>query len=45
MRTFLKENPEIADNIENQLRDLLIPKPKAEGESAPGAVEAEAEEA
>ncbi|MCW8922619.1 MAG: recombinase RecA [Gammaproteobacteria bacterium] len=29
VRDFLKENPEIANDIEQKLRDILIPKPKS----------------
>ena len=34
VRIFLKENPEIADTIEKQLRDKLISKPKRNSEEA-----------
>ncbi|MFC1589044.1 recombinase RecA [Pseudomonadota bacterium] len=34
VRDFLKQNPEIANDIEQKLRDLLIPKPKSAGEVA-----------
>ncbi len=29
VRDFLKENPEVANDIEHKLRDMLIPKPKS----------------
>lgn len=45
VRVFLKDNPEIANDIEQKLRDLLIAKPKSEEDAAPDAVQAEAEEA
>jgi len=32
VRVFLKENPDIANDIEQKLRDLLLTKPKAPGE-------------
>ena len=47
VRTFLKENPEIANDIETKLRDLLILKPKSRDDSEADAGEPEpaAEEA
>ena len=39
VRTFLKENPEIANDIEKKLRDLLLAKPKADEESAADAAD------
>jgi len=30
VRKFLKENPDIADTIDTQLRDILLPKPSTE---------------
>ena len=47
VRTFLKENPEIANDIEQKLRDLLIAKPKSRDDSEADAGEPEptAEEA
>ncbi|VAW54139.1 RecA protein [hydrothermal vent metagenome] len=46
VRKFLKENPDIADTIEQTLRDKLLVKPSAdENEAELGAVEAELEEA
>ena len=37
VRAFLKENPEIAKDIDTKLRDLLIAKPKADEEAAAAA--------
>jgi len=46
VRKFLKDNPDIADTIEQTLRDKLLVKPEAdENEAELGAVEAELEEA
>ena len=46
VRKFLKDNPDIADTIEQTLRDKLLVKPSAdENEAELGAVEAELEEA
>ena len=45
VRAFLKENPEIANDIEQKLRDLLIPKPKTEDEVGDVVAEPAAEEA
>ncbi|MAA73813.1 MAG: recombinase RecA [Salinisphaeraceae bacterium] len=42
VRGFLKENPDIAANIESALRDILLPKKKSKAEAASEA-EAEAE--
>ncbi len=45
VRAFLKENPEIASDIEQKLRDLLIPKPKSDDEAIDDVAEPAAEEA
>jgi recombination protein RecA len=42
VRGFLKENPDVAANIESALRDILLPKKKSKAEAASEA-EAEAE--
>jgi len=39
VRIFLKENPDIANTIEQALRDKLLAKPTATDEAEPGAVE------
>jgi recombination protein RecA len=33
VRTFLKEHPEMADDLERRLRDELLPKPKAKADA------------
>ena len=45
VRVFLKENPEIANDIEKKLRELLITKPQADDDSAADAAEPAVEEA
>ena len=45
VRDFLKQNPDIANEIEAKLRDMLIAKPKADDELAADAAEPAAEEA
>ncbi|MDH3342515.1 MAG: recombinase RecA [Gammaproteobacteria bacterium] len=44
VRDFLKENPDIANDIEQKLRDLLIPKPKSADDIVVDEVEPAAEE-
>ena len=39
VRIFLKENPDIANTIEQTLRDKLLSKPQGSDEAEPGAVE------
>lgn len=41
VRNFLKENPDIANEIEASLRDLLFPKPENEGIALPAETESE----
>jgi recombination protein RecA len=45
VRVFLKENPDIANDIDQKLRGLLLTKPTAPGEKAVVAEEPELEEA
>ena len=45
VRVFLKENPDIANDIEQKLRDLLLAKPKAPGDEVVDAQEPVLEEA
>jgi len=33
VRTFLKEHPEMADDLDQRLRDALLPKPKVKGDA------------
>ena len=44
VRDFLKQNPEIANDIEKKLREMLIPKPKAKSADDIDVVEPVAEE-
>lgn len=45
VRVFLKENPDIANDIDQKLREILLTKPKAAGEEAVAAEEPALEEA
>ena len=38
-KQFLRDNPEIADTIDSELRDLLLPKRKQRAEAEPEAQE------